>query len=72
MWNSSEKFFITKNVRKELELLATMAKSPEKYRWEIPIRHVITTEFDFTVTGDACLTGYGAFYLELKFWYYVQ
>ena len=49
-----------------------MAKSPSKYRWEISIRYVIPTSFDYIVTGDACLAGCRAFFPELKFWYYVQ
>ena len=72
VWNSREKFFVTKQMPAELDLLATMAQSPAKYRWEIPIRHVVSTAFDYTVTGNACLTGCGAFCPELKFWYYAH
>ena len=61
-----------KKMKSELDLLATMAKSPAKYLWEIPTRHMTPTAFDYIVTGDACLTGCGDFCPELKFWYYVQ
>ena len=53
VWNSSEKIFITKKIRDELDTLATVAKPPEKHHWEIPIRYVILTSLDYTVTGVA-------------------
>ena len=59
-------------MRDELDLLATMEKSPEKCRWQTPIRHAIPTEFDCTATGETFLTGCGAFYPELKCWYHAQ
>ena len=59
-------------MRDELDSLATMGKSPEKYLWETPIRHSMPTAFDCTVIGDSYLTGCGAFYPELKFWCHAQ
>ena len=51
----------------ELKLLSTIFSDPIKFKWEIPIRHLIPTEYDYTVLGDACLEGGGSFCDELKF-----
>ena len=59
-------------MRDELDLLAIMTNSPDKYRWETPIRYAITTSFDYMVKSDSCLTGWGAFCPELKFRHNVQ
>ena len=34
--------------------------------------HVISTEYNYTVPGDACITGAGAYCDKLGFWYYVE
>ena len=41
---------------------------PTSFLWEIPIRNIIPTDYDYTVPGETCLTGCGAYFLELKFW----
>jgi hypothetical protein len=39
------------------------------YAWEMQIGHVIPRDLQFTSTGDACLTGGGAFCHELQYWF---
>ena len=55
----------------ETNLLSIMAISLTVFRWEIPIRHAISTDYDYTVPRDACITGFGSCFLELKLWYCV-
>ena len=41
VWNSKEKFNITKHMKDELYLLVSVSKSLISFHWETPIRHVI-------------------------------
>ena len=66
VWNSIEKFFINKTSGGRDRLISHNGKIPRKCRWEITIRYVISTAFDCTVTGDACIAGCGAFCPELN------
>ena len=64
IWNGKKKFFINRNMWAELNLLTTILSSTKTFAWKIPIRHLIETDYDWTVQGDACLEG-GAFSEEL-------
>ena len=59
-------------MRAEVKLLTTIFSDSDTYKWEIPIRHLIDTDYDCTVLGDACLEGGGAFCDELRFWYFLE
>ena len=72
VWDERKPFFITTAMRAEIALLTTIISSPTTFLWETPIRHVISTTYDYTVPGDACLTGAGAYCDELGFWYYIE
>ena len=72
VWNSKEKFNITNSMQEDINLLSSMVTSPTAFRWETPIRCTIPTEYDCIVPGDAYLTTCGAYFPELKFWYYVH
>ena len=67
VWNSKTKFFINRTLRAELNLLTTIFLDPIKFKWEIPIRHLIPTKYDCTVLGDVCLEGDGVFCNKLNF-----
>ena len=72
VWNEKKPFFITTSIRAEITLLITITFSLTSFLWEIPIRYVISTEYDYTVPGDTYLTGAGAYCDKLGFWYYIQ
>ena len=72
VWDSKAKFIINKTLRAELNLLTVIFSNPHQFKWEIPIRHLISTDYDCTVLGDACLEGEGAFCDELGFWYFIE
>ena len=60
VWDSKTKFFINRTLRAELDLLTSIFSDPIKFKWEIPIRHLIPTDYDCAALGDACLEGAGA------------
>ena len=72
VWNSKTKFFVNRTLRVELNLLTTIFSDPIKFKWEIPIRHLIPTEYNCIVLGNAYLEGEGSFCNELQFWYFVE
>ena len=72
VWNLNHKFFINKTMRAELDLLERILASPADYAWSVPIRHLIPSDYEATVPGDACLDSGGAFCDEFQFWYYVS
>ena len=72
VWNSKTKFFINRTLRAELNLLSNIFSDPIKFKWEIPLRYLIPTEYDSTILGNACLEGGGAFCDELNFWYFAE
>ena len=67
-----DKVFINKTLRDEIKLLTTIFSDSDTYKWEMPIRHLIDTDYDCIVLGDACLERRGAFYEELQFRYFIQ
>ena len=68
VWNSKEKFNITKSMRDDIDLLTSMKKSPTAFLWEILVRYFIFADDDHTVPGGAFLIACRACCLELKFW----
>ena len=68
VWDGRKPFFIT-SMRAEIALIGTITTSPTTSRWETPIRHAMPTACDHTVPGDTYLTGAGAYYTVLCFWY---
>ena len=67
-----DKIFTNKTLRDEIKLLTTIFQDSDTYKWEIPIRYLIDTDYDCIVRGDACLEGGGAFCKELHFWYFIE
>ena len=43
VWNSKDKFNITKSMRAKINLLNSMSTSPAAFCYDIPIIHVIST-----------------------------
>ena len=71
VWNSKEKFNITKSMWAEINFLYSMSTSHTAFQGEIPTRHATPADCDCIVPGDACLTECGAHWQELKFWFFV-
>ena len=65
IWNSKAKHFINKSMCKELDMIIHILKNNEFYKWQIPIRHVIDTDYDTTVLGDIYLIGRDTFLDEI-------
>ena len=63
---SKEKFNIKKSMKAEIDLLASIAKLPTAFHWDITIRHDVPIDYYCTVPGEICLTGCGTCFLELK------
>ena len=72
VWNKRKPFFIITSMRAEIALIITITFLLASFLWKTLIRHVISTKYDYTVPGDACLTGAGAHCDELGFWHYVK
>ena len=68
LWSTKSKIAVTATVRDELTYLHSLLANPN-YKWEMQIGHVIPRDPQFTSTGDACLTGGGAYCHELEFWF---
>ena len=60
IWNSKEKAFITKELRKELILIESILKNSQ-IRWATPISHMVARDPDFQSWGDSSLTHAGGF-----------
>ena len=58
-------------MRAELDNFVYILSNSSKINWEIPIRHIIPSDYECTVPGDACLSGGGAYCDEFQFWYYI-
>jgi hypothetical protein len=57
------------SVSQEIAFIARVFSNPDAYKWESPIAHLITREFDFETYQDACLYGGGGFSVPLRFWW---
>ena len=71
LWSTKSKIALTKVVIDELAYLHSLLADPN-YKWEMQIGHVIPRDPQFTCTGDACLTGGGAYCHELQYWFDVM
>jgi len=72
IWNLKHQFFINKTIHKEIDLIEHIFSELVMFKWSVPIRHLILSDYEATVPGDACLDAGGAFCDELGFWYYVR
>jgi hypothetical protein len=68
LWSKKTKITITAAVRDELTYLHSLL-ADQNYAWEMHIGHVIPRDPQFISTGDACLTGGGAYCHELQYWF---
>ena len=68
LWSTKSKIHLTQAVRDELTYLHSLLANPA-YAWEMQIGHVIPRDPQFVSTGDACLTGGGAYCHELQYWF---
>jgi hypothetical protein len=68
LWSTKSKIELTREVRIELDYLHSLLANPN-YKWEMQIGHVIPRDPQFTCTGDACLTGGGAYCHDLQYWF---
>ena len=59
-------------MKKEMQTLRHILADPTQCKWEVPIRHLIPSNYDCTALGDTCLEGGGAFCDEFRFWYYLE
>jgi hypothetical protein len=69
--HSKNKYFITKNMRLEIEFLRDKLLPNSDIQWETPIAHIIRRMPSATVYGDSSLTGMGGYSLDLKFWWHL-
>ena len=69
IWKDNAKCRLNKSAKDEIKLLAKLPSDKERFKWEIPIAHVIPKEPDCESWGDACLTGGGGFSLNANFWW---
>ena len=58
-------------MRAELDNFEYILSPSSTINWEIPIRHLIPSDYECAVPEDACLSGGGAYYDEFQFWYYI-
>ena len=68
IWNLKNKFFITKEMQKDLRFLEEAFQ--DGVSLGIPIAHLVPRDPDFTGKGDACLDGAGGYSEDLAFWWY--
>ena len=65
--HSKSKYFITKNMRLEIEFLRDKLLPQSDIQWETPIAHIIRRMPSASSFGDSSLTGMGSYSLDLKF-----
>ena len=51
------KYFINQSMRAELDNFRYILSSSSDINWEIPIRYIIHSDYECTVSRDACLSG---------------
>ena len=54
-------------MRAKIALLTIIIFSPISFLREIPIRHIISTKYNYIVPSDTCLTSAGIYCDELGF-----
>ena len=69
-YKCNDKAHITNPMRNELKIMKKILSSPDKYKLETPIAHIINREPDFTTFGDASLEAAGGFSEELFWWHF--
>jgi hypothetical protein len=69
--HSKSKYFITKNMRLEIEFLRDKLLPQSDIQWETPIAHIIRRMPSASAFGDSSLTGMGGYSLDLKFWWHL-
>ena len=69
IWKDNAKCRLNKSAKEEIKMLVTILSDKDRFKWEIPMAHMIPKEPDCESWGDACLTGGGAFSLNASFWW---
>ena len=67
IWEDNAKHRLNKSAKDETKFLVKLLSDKERFKWEIPIAHMIPKEPDCESWGDACLTGGGSFPLNANF-----
>ena len=70
VYDSKLPYFITKELRAELNLLQYILNNPISYPWIGHIAHIVPRDHDFVSFGDSSLYAAGGYSLDLKFWWY--
>ena len=68
---SKIKYFISKNMRMEIEFFRDKLHPNSNIRWETPIAHIIPRMPSAISFGDSSLTGMGGYSLSLQFWWHL-
>ena len=71
IWGYNAKYFITKTLRAELDLLTQIIEDPS-IRWSSPIAHLIKRTPDFQAWGDSSLDAAGGFSIDLGFYWHIR
>ena len=69
IWRSHTVTYIDKSLRDELRFLRQVLTNPSVYTWSSPLVYLIPREPDYSIFGDACLTGAGGFSVALNFYW---
>ena len=68
IWDCPHLHYINQTMKMELHFLRDVLSTPEKFHWFSPIAHLIPRTPEFSVAGDACLTGAGGVSRNANFW----
>ena len=58
-------------MREEIKTIQHILSLPDQCEWEVPIRHLIKSNYKCVILGDACLHGGRGFSDDFKFWCYL-
>lgn len=72
VYDSKLPYFITKELRTELERLRYILASPTDFPWVGHIAHIVPRDHDFVSYGDSSLYAAGGYSLDLRFWWYLE
>ena len=72
VYSSKLPYFISKELRSELDILQHILNNPDSYPWVGHIAHIVPRDHDFVSYGDSSLHAAGGYSLDLKFWWYIE
>ena len=72
IWRKRDICFLNKSATDEIQVSRQVLSNPTKFKWEIPIAHLIKRDPDYQSWGDSSLSSAGGFSIDLDYWWEVD